>query len=213
MSSCPACSPGSVSLLTVRIRRSSSARQAACMAVRPYIRKISSGSLVEDLATGELCIIIASDGDARQAQERVRSPRTARPDPLQHSTEGAVMWFDVAAIPIGCATSGQRAPADRLSHGPGDRRREQQRDPLSERQRRRPADVAPDLTNAAIFPSGTLADTPHSRARQERGVCAPEDAGVDPLPDRSDRVGRVGPGRSQSPLQWLFHLRCARNVE
>src|SRR5579859_8289931 len=43
--------------------------QSALLAVRPYIRKISSGSLVDDLSTGELCIIIASNGDAMQAQE------------------------------------------------------------------------------------------------------------------------------------------------
>jgi putrescine transport system substrate-binding protein len=46
--------------------------QQSLLAVRPYIRKISSGSLVDDLATGELCIIIASNGDAMQAQERTR---------------------------------------------------------------------------------------------------------------------------------------------
>ena len=73
--------------------------QAALMAVRPYIRKISSGSLVDDLATGELCIIIASNGDAMQAQERVRIAANGMQIRYSIPREGAVIWFDVAAIP------------------------------------------------------------------------------------------------------------------
>jgi len=71
----------------------------ALMAVRPYIRKVSSGSLVEDLATGELCVIIASNGDAMQAQERVRTAGNGRSIRYSIPREGAVMWFDVMAIP------------------------------------------------------------------------------------------------------------------
>jgi putrescine transport system substrate-binding protein len=71
----------------------------ALMAVRPYIRKVSSGSLVEDLATGELCVIIASNGDAMQAQERVRIAGTGRTLRYSIPREGAVMWFDVMAVP------------------------------------------------------------------------------------------------------------------
>jgi putrescine transport system substrate-binding protein len=72
--------------------------QTALMAVRPYIRKVSSGSLVDDLATGELCVIIASNGDAMQAQERTRI--AGRGEKVRYSIprEGAVMWFDTAAV-------------------------------------------------------------------------------------------------------------------
>jgi putrescine transport system substrate-binding protein len=73
--------------------------QSALMAVRPYIRKISSGSLVDDLATGELCVIIASNGDAMQAQERVRIAANGKTIRYSIPREGAVMWFDVTAIP------------------------------------------------------------------------------------------------------------------
>lgn len=72
--------------------------QSALLAVRPYIRKISSGSLVDDLASGELCLIVASNGDALQAQERVRIAASARTIRYSIPKEGAVMWFDVAAI-------------------------------------------------------------------------------------------------------------------
>jgi putrescine transport system substrate-binding protein len=72
--------------------------QSALMAVRPYIRKISTGSLVDDLATGELCIIIASNGDAMQAQERTRIAGNGGQIRYIIPREGAVMWFDVTAI-------------------------------------------------------------------------------------------------------------------
>src|SRR3569832_1924087 len=72
--------------------------QTALMAVRPYIRKISSGSLVEDLATGDLCVIIASNGDAMQVQERVRIAHNDKDIRYSIPREGAVMWFDVMVV-------------------------------------------------------------------------------------------------------------------
>jgi putrescine transport system substrate-binding protein len=54
---------------------------------------------VDDLATGELCIIIASNGDAMQAQERVRIAANGMQVRYSIPREGAVIWFDVAAIP------------------------------------------------------------------------------------------------------------------
>ncbi|HTY51372.1 MAG TPA: extracellular solute-binding protein [Steroidobacteraceae bacterium] len=73
--------------------------EAALMAVRPYIRKIGNDSLVDQLAHGELCLIIASDGDARQARERVRIAGLDRRIGYSIPKEGAVMWMDTAAIP------------------------------------------------------------------------------------------------------------------
>jgi putrescine transport system substrate-binding protein len=74
--------------------------QNALMAVRPYIRKISNGSLVDDLASGELCIIIASNGDALQARERVQIAANGERVRYSVPREGAVLWFDVAAVPV-----------------------------------------------------------------------------------------------------------------
>lgn len=72
--------------------------QAALMAVRPYIRKISTGSLVDDLASGQLCLIIASNGDAMQARERVRIAKNGEDIRYSIPREGAVIWVDAAAI-------------------------------------------------------------------------------------------------------------------
>lgn len=72
--------------------------QAALMAVRPYIRKITSGSLIEELSTGQMCVIIASNGDAMQAQERARIAKNNLDIRYTIPREGAVMWVDAAAI-------------------------------------------------------------------------------------------------------------------
>lgn len=71
----------------------------ALQAVRPHIRKITEGSLVEDLATGELCLVIASNGDAKQIVDRARAAGRKAQIEFSSPREGAVMWFDVAAIP------------------------------------------------------------------------------------------------------------------
>jgi putrescine transport system substrate-binding protein len=71
---------------------------AALMAVRPFIRKIGTDSLVAQLAEGDLCLIIASNGDALQVQERVRTAGSNRSISFSIPREGAVMWIDTAAI-------------------------------------------------------------------------------------------------------------------
>ena len=131
--------------------------QNALMAVRPYIRKISSGSLVDDLATGELCVIIASNGDAMQAQERVRIAANGEDVRYSIPREGAVMWFDVTAIPTDAPHPGNAhlfinflmdpaiaAENSNAIHFPNGNAKSQ-------------PSVHPELSNAAIFPAGELA--------------------------------------------------------
>jgi putrescine transport system substrate-binding protein len=131
--------------------------ESALLAVRHYIRKIGSGSLVDDLASGELCVIIASNGDAMQAQERVRIASSGRQVHYVIPQEGAVMWFDVAAIPADARHPGNAhrfinflmegavaADNSNAIHFPNANSAAQ---PMVEAQ----------LTNAAIFPAGELA--------------------------------------------------------
>jgi putrescine transport system substrate-binding protein len=131
--------------------------QTALLAVRPYIRKISSGSLVDDLSTGELCIIVASNGDAMQAQERARIAANGMRIRYNIPKEGAVMWFDVAAIPTDAPHPGNAhrlidflmdpavaAENSNAIHFPNSNAAAQ---PL----------LQPELTNASIFPSSELA--------------------------------------------------------
>lgn len=71
----------------------------ALLAARPSWRKVTQGSLVEDLSTGELCVVLASDGDVRQARERARLAGREVDLRFVGPREGATLWFDVAAIP------------------------------------------------------------------------------------------------------------------
>jgi putrescine transport system substrate-binding protein len=138
--------------------------QNALLAVRPYIRRISSGSLVEDLATGDLCVIIASNGDAMQVQERVRIAGNGRDIRYSIPREGAVMWFDVMAIPTDAPHPGNAhlfinflmdpavaAENSNAIHFPNGNQKSQDA-------------VLPELKNAAIFPAGE----PASRLIPER---------------------------------------------
>ena len=131
--------------------------QSALLAVRPYIRKISSGSLVDDLSTGELCLIIASNGDAMQAQERTRIAANGIRVGYSIPKEGAVMWFDAAAIPADAPhpdnahllidflmDPAMAAENSNAIHYPNGNAASQ-------------AMLQPELTNAAIFPKGELA--------------------------------------------------------
>jgi putrescine transport system substrate-binding protein len=131
--------------------------QSALMAVRPYIRKVSSGSLVDDLATGELCVIIASNGDAMQAQERTRIAGNGEQVRYSIPREGAVMWFDVAAVLADAPHPGNAhlfidflmdpaiaAENSNAIHFPNGNAAAQ-------------ASLQPELTNTAIFPRQDLA--------------------------------------------------------
>jgi putrescine transport system substrate-binding protein len=143
--------------------------QNALMAVRPFIRKVSSGSLVDDLATGELCLIIASNGDAMQARERTRIAGNGEDVRYSIPREGAVMWFDVAAV-LADAPHPDNAhrfinflmdPAiaaenSNIIHFPNGNEKSQ-------------AALLPELTNASIFPKGSLTLIPE-RAKSEEYV-------------------------------------------
>jgi len=131
--------------------------QSALLAVRPYIRKISSGSLVDDLATGELCVIIASNGDAMQAQERTRIAANGIQVRYVIPREGAVMWFDVAAI---LSDAPHPAAAHRfidflmdpaIAAENSDAIRFPNANAASQ------SLLQPELTNASIYPTGDLA--------------------------------------------------------
>jgi putrescine transport system substrate-binding protein len=132
--------------------------ESALLAVRPHIRKIGSNSLVDDLASGELCLIIASNGDAMQAQERVRIAANGIKVSYSVPKEGAVMWFDVAAIPADAPHPGNAhrlldflmdpaiaAENSNTIHFPNGNAASQSR-------------LQPQLTNVAIFPGPPLAD-------------------------------------------------------
>lgn len=131
--------------------------QNALLAVRPYIRKIGSGSLVDDLSTGELCLIIASNGDAMQAQERTRIAANGIRVRYSVPKEGAVMWFDAAAILADAPHPGNAHRLINFLMDPAIAAENSNAIRFPNANAASQPMLNPELTNAAIFPAGDLA--------------------------------------------------------
>ncbi len=69
------------------------------LAIRPFIRMITSAQYIDALANGEICIAVGYSGDILQARDR--AAEAGKPVDIQFSIpgEGALMWFDTLAIP------------------------------------------------------------------------------------------------------------------
>ena len=69
------------------------------MAIRPYLRYISSTKDIEDLATGEICLALGWSGDLLNAA--ARAGETSRGNLIEYHIprEGALLFFDMLAIP------------------------------------------------------------------------------------------------------------------
>ena len=68
------------------------------MAIRPYIRVFANGGALEELATGQTCLVFDYSGDVSQAASRAVESNLA---PVRYVApkEGAEVGFDMLAIP------------------------------------------------------------------------------------------------------------------
>jgi putrescine transport system substrate-binding protein len=75
------------------------AAEDALMKIRPYLRTIHSSQYIDQLANGELCIVVGYSGDVLQARDR--AAEAGKPLDIGYSIpkEGALMWFDTLAVP------------------------------------------------------------------------------------------------------------------
>ncbi len=80
-------------------REDLAAAEAVLMKVRPYVRYFHSSQYINDLATGEICVSLGWSGDMLQARDR--GAEAQKPVSVAYSipNEGAIMWFDMLAIP------------------------------------------------------------------------------------------------------------------
>jgi putrescine transport system substrate-binding protein len=77
--------------------------EEALLKIRPYIRTIHSSQYIEDLANGEVCIVVGYSGDVLQARDRAADAGIARDIRYVIPREGALLWFDTLAIPADAA--------------------------------------------------------------------------------------------------------------
>ncbi len=68
-------------------------------AIRPYVRKFHSSENINALANGDICLAVIWSGDAGIAA--ARAEEAGKPFTIEYSIpqEGALMWFDMMAIP------------------------------------------------------------------------------------------------------------------
>jgi putrescine transport system substrate-binding protein len=77
--------------------------EAVLLSIRPYVQYIDNSTYTERLANGEICMALAWNGDIGQARSRAREAgRNARFAYIL-AKEGAMMYFDMLAIPAGAA--------------------------------------------------------------------------------------------------------------
>ena len=67
--------------------------------IRPYIRNFHSSSYINDLANGDICVVVGWSGDIIQARERAAEAGNNVHIAYSIPREGAPQWFDMLAIP------------------------------------------------------------------------------------------------------------------
>jgi putrescine transport system substrate-binding protein len=75
------------------------AAEKVLTAIRPYIKYINSSKYIEDLANGEICLALGWSGDVLQARDRAVEAENGITIKYAIPREGAVMFFDMLAIP------------------------------------------------------------------------------------------------------------------
>jgi putrescine transport system substrate-binding protein len=70
------------------------------MSVRPHIRYFHASRYINDLANGDICVAHGYSGDVIQARDRAEEVGRGVEVAYAIPREGAVLWFDLMAIPV-----------------------------------------------------------------------------------------------------------------
>lgn len=74
--------------------------------VRPFFKYFHSSQYISDLANGEICVAVGYNGDILQAQDRAAEAGQGIDINYVIPKEGALVWFDVMAIPKDAPNAG-----------------------------------------------------------------------------------------------------------
>jgi putrescine transport system substrate-binding protein len=75
------------------------AAEKVLMSIRPYVKYVNSSKYIEDLANGEVCLSLGWSGDVLQSRDRAAEAGKGIEIKYLIPKEGAVMFFDMLAIP------------------------------------------------------------------------------------------------------------------
>ncbi len=73
--------------------------EALLMSIRPYIKYFHSSQYINDLANGEVCLVLGWSGDVFIARDRASEAKNGNEITYYVPREGSLMWFDTMAIP------------------------------------------------------------------------------------------------------------------
>jgi putrescine transport system substrate-binding protein len=79
------------------------AAEKVLLSIRPYVRYVNSSKYIEDLANGEVCLSLGWVGDVFQARDRAKEASKGVNINYNIPKEGAIMFFDMLAIPADAA--------------------------------------------------------------------------------------------------------------
>jgi putrescine transport system substrate-binding protein len=69
------------------------------MSIRPYIKYFHSSQYINDLANGDIGVVVGWSGDILQARDRAAEAKAGVEVAYSIPKEGAATWFDMIAIP------------------------------------------------------------------------------------------------------------------
>ena len=69
------------------------------MKIRPYIKYFHSSQYINDLANGDICLVVGWSGDVLMAKSRAEEAKRGTEIAYYIPKEGAEVWFDLMAIP------------------------------------------------------------------------------------------------------------------
>ncbi len=69
-------------------------------AIKPYVRRFHNSEQIDALASGDICLAMGWSGDMLQARDRSRAAGNDGEIRYVIPEEGALMWFDMMAIPV-----------------------------------------------------------------------------------------------------------------
>jgi putrescine transport system substrate-binding protein len=75
------------------------AAEALLARLRPHIRYFHSSQYINDLANGELCLVLGWSGDILIARDRAREAKTGHDIVYRVPREGSLVWIDTVAMP------------------------------------------------------------------------------------------------------------------
>ena len=75
------------------------AAEQALHAIRPYVRYVDSSRYIDNLANGDICLVMGWSGDIKQAHDRAKEAGKGVDIAYSIPKEGAIVNYDVLAIP------------------------------------------------------------------------------------------------------------------